>query len=147
MPLRIRQYARAHARVLPQMDSDPRRPDEMLPPVVKRAQWTDRWCDFAKKSRRGECSNQRSEIRGQKSEVRSQRSEVRGQRSEVRSQKSEVRSQRSEVRGRRTDVGNVAGAVKTSVTLLGQNIGNTMSIIVYTFQFRLQFYSGGYPPE
>ena len=25
------------------------------------------------------------------------------------------------------------GAVRTSVTLLGQNIGNTMSIIVYTF--------------
>jgi hypothetical protein len=63
-------------------------------------------------------------------------------RSEVRDQKSEVRNQKAEAKeqGRR-------GAVRTSVTLLGQNIGNTMSIIVYTFCVHLQFYSGGYPPN
>src|SRR5881275_2016002 len=42
-------------------------------------------------------------------------------------QRAEVRDQRSKSeKGRR-------GAVRTSVTLLGQNIGNTMSIIGYTF--------------
>src|SRR5256886_2567706 len=44
-------------------------------------------------------------------------------------QKSEVGGQRSEIR---IELG---GAVRTSVTLLGQNIGNTMSIIGYTFSF------------
>ena len=39
------------------------------------------------------------------------------------------------------------GAVKTSVTLLGQNMGNTFLFIVYTSWFHLQFYSDGYPPE
>src|SRR6266487_70485 len=43
-------------------------------------------------------------------------------------------NQRSENRGRRTeDTGWKWGAVRTSVTLLGQNIGNTVSIIVYSF--------------
>jgi len=39
------------------------------------------------------------------------------------------------------------GAVRTWVTLLGQDMGNTLLVIVYTFLFPLQFYSGGYPPE
>src|SRR5436190_50770 len=42
-------------------------------------------------------------------------------------EKAENRGQRSEVRGQES------GAVRTSVTLLGQNIGNTMSIISYIF--------------
>src|SRR5436305_7294040 len=49
-------------------------------------------------------------------------------------QRSEVRGQRAEGRGQRAEVGaGRSGAVRTSVTLLGQNIGNTMSIIGYTF--------------
>ena len=39
------------------------------------------------------------------------------------------------------------GAVRTSVTLLGQDMGNTLLFIGYTFCHDLQFYSGGYPPE
>src|SRR6266853_386929 len=46
------------------------------------------------------------------------------------------RDQRSEVRGF------IAGAVRTSVTLLGQNIGNTMSIIGYTFSVSFAVFFG-----
>jgi hypothetical protein len=54
--------------------------------------------------------------------------DARRQKSEVRGQKSEVGGQRTEDRGRRTEDSH--GAVRTSVTLLVQNIGNTMLIIV-----------------
>jgi hypothetical protein len=40
-----------------------------------------------------------------------------------------------------------ASVVRTSVTLLGQDMGNTLLITVYTSRVDLQFYSGGYPPE
>ena len=57
----------------------------------------------------------------------------------------DVRGQTSEVRRQRSEAGN--GAVRTSVTLLGQDMGNTLLITVYTSWVDLQFYSGGYPPE
>src|SRR5437899_5438610 len=46
-----------------------------------------------------------------------------GQRSEARSQRSEIRDQRR-------------GAVRTSVTLLGQDMGNTLLLIVYTLRLQ-----------
>ena len=75
--------------------------------------------------------------------------------SEGREQRTENRRQRSEVGGRRTAwllvisywLLGYLGVVRTSVTLLGQDMGNTLLITVYSSQVDLQFYSGGYPPE
>ena len=57
----------------------------------------------------------------------------------------------SEIRGQRTEspvTDARRGAVRTSVTLLGQNMGNTLCLIIgYIHLFHLQLYSGGYPPE
>jgi hypothetical protein len=60
---------------------------------------------------------------------------------------SDVRCQMSDVRCLMSDVGLYKGAVKTWVTLLGQNIGNTFMVIIYMFGRDLQFYSGRRLPE
>lgn len=44
-------------------------------------------------------------------------------------------------------INRLIGAVRTSVTLLVQNMGNTCCSLVTHFVDHMQFYSGGYPPE
>src|SRR6266699_3468931 len=50
----------------------------------------------------------------------------------------EIRDQRPENSSEKCEV----GAVRTSVTLLGQNIGNTVSIIVYSFSVSFAVFFG-----
>ena len=51
---------------------------------------------------------------------------------EDRGQRTEDRGQRTEDRGQRTEDRGQEGVVRTSVTLLGQDMGNTLLFIGYT---------------
>ena len=58
-----------------------------------------------------------------------------------------LRPRETEVRGQRSEVSFGGGAVKTWVTLLVQNIGNTFLVFTLMFLSRLWFFSGRYRPE
>jgi hypothetical protein len=98
------------------------------------------WRDASEFAMNGEGKRQREppEIRSQRAEIKA-RSKERGpadagttgqlttDHRDSGDQRSEIRDQRLEIRDQR----NTRGAVRTSVTLLGQNIGNTVSIVVF----------------